>query len=401
MRQFQNLLQTLIVVLMASPVLQGADSRPKETLAGLKEAYDVAIEEKRAKKPGVSQSEALARFRKTAAALARRALILAKANPDTPTAVDTLAWIHTDLSGASSETAEVLDASYDLIVERYLDRDEIVPVCWLAANQALEPPHSETFLRAAADRSPNLRVRGVACYALGRTQHELARVARALNAPITQKIIERNLGPKLCARVRTRQAEEYRRDAETAYERTIKEYSDQLSPVPASPPLGKQAEDALFRLRYLEVGCNLPEVVGEDLDGIPLKLSNFRGKVMLISFWAAWCEPCMRLVPAEKELVERMKGRPFVLIGVNGDGDRAKARAVSANEGLNWRSFWDHGPKGPIATKWNVSRWPTIYVIDAEGKIRDDGILYFEHFHQKSLANCFEQWVAEAEARLR
>ncbi len=120
---------------------------------------------------------------------------------------------------------------------------------------------------------------------------------------------------------------------------------------------------------------------------------------MIITFWAAWCGPCMGLVPSEKELVERMKGRPFALLGVNGDEERAKAKAISEKEGINWRSFWDGGPSGPIATKWGIARWPTIYVVDAEGKIRDDGILYFEYFHQHALDKGFEHLVAEAEAK--
>jgi hypothetical protein len=94
-----------------------------------------------------------------------------------------------------------------------------------------------------------------------------------------------------------------------------------------------------------------------------------------------------------------MKGRPFVLLGVNGDEDRAKARAVAAKEGINWRSFWDGGPSGAIAQKWNVTRWPTIYVVDAGGTIRDDGIIYFEYFHAKALDKAFEPLVAEAEPR--
>jgi hypothetical protein len=106
----------------------------------------------------------------------------------------------------------------------------------------------------------------------------------------------------------------------------------------------------------------------------------------------------MQLVPYEKALVERMKGRPFVLIGVNGDNDREKAKRVSAKEGVNWRSFWPGGAKRGIPLEWGVSFWPTVYMIDANGVIRDNGLVYFEELYQsKTPDKAIENLVAEAE----
>src|SRR4051794_21929179 len=96
------------------------------------------------------------------------------------------------------------------------------------------------------------------------------------------------------------------------------------------PPLGEQAEGALFRIHNHAIGCAMPEVEADDVDGKPMKLSECRGKVIVVSFWATWCGPCMGMVPDEKALVERMKGRPFALIGVNCDDDREAAKAIAA-----------------------------------------------------------------------
>ena len=118
----------------------------------------------------------------------------------------------------------------------------------------------------------------------------------------------------------------------------------------------------------------------------------------MVSFWATWCGPCMELVPHEKALVERMKGRPFVLIGVNGDNDREKAKTVSAKEGINWRSFWTGGARQGIPVQWGVSVWPSVYVIDANGVIRDDGLVYFDELYEgKTPDKVIESLVAEAE----
>ena len=77
------------------------------------------------------------------------------------------------------------------------------------------------------------------------------------------------------------------------------------------------------------------------------------------------------MYPHERSLVKRLAGEPFALIGVNSDGDRAELKKVLEKENITWRSFWNGGgTSGPISKKWNVSGWPTIYVLDAKGVIR-------------------------------
>jgi hypothetical protein len=102
----------------------------------------------------------------------------------------------------------------------------------------------------------------------------------------------------------------------------------------------------------------------------------------------------MAMVPGEKALAERLKGRPFALVGVNGDDDRAAAKSVSAKEGITWRSFWNGGPTGAISTGWGVSGWPTVYLIDARGVIRTDSIL-----RGAELETTLDGLLAEAEGK--
>jgi thiol-disulfide isomerase/thioredoxin len=152
--------------------------------------------------------------------------------------------------------------------------------------------------------------------------------------------------------------------------------------------LGTLADTAgrlLFEIRRLSVGQEVPEVTGPDLDGTPLKLSESRGKVTLVVFWATWCGPCMAMVPHERALAERYAGKPFAIVGVNGDilrdanfnvigadgkvidyTERVKA-AIDENK-ITWRSFrsGQHG----IAADWNVRSWPTVYLVDHRGIIR-------------------------------
>jgi hypothetical protein len=76
------------------------------------------------------------------------------------------------------------------------------------------------------------------------------------------------------------------------------------------------------------------------------------------------------MIPHERSLVEELKDQPFALIGMNSD-PKETLRSAMVSEKITWRSFWDGGSTGgPIATRWNVHSWPTIYVLDAKGVIR-------------------------------
>jgi hypothetical protein len=76
------------------------------------------------------------------------------------------------------------------------------------------------------------------------------------------------------------------------------------------------------------------------------------------------------MYPHERSLVKRLEGKPFVLLGVNSDGDKEALKKAMEKEQITWRSFWDHSTGGPIALAWSVHGWPTLVVIDAKGVIR-------------------------------
>jgi hypothetical protein len=76
------------------------------------------------------------------------------------------------------------------------------------------------------------------------------------------------------------------------------------------------------------------------------------------------------MIPDEKKLVERMKDRPFVLVGINTDGAREVLKKKLDAEGMTWRSAVDGSTNGPIDTEWRVNHWPTTYVLDEAGVIQ-------------------------------
>ena len=77
------------------------------------------------------------------------------------------------------------------------------------------------------------------------------------------------------------------------------------------------------------------------------------------------------MYPHERSLVKRLDGKPFALLGVNSDRSKDELKKVLEKEQITWRSWFDGGSTGgPIATRWNVHGWPTVYVLDAKGVIR-------------------------------
>src|SRR4051812_31664343 len=76
------------------------------------------------------------------------------------------------------------------------------------------------------------------------------------------------------------------------------------------------------------------------------------------------------MYPHERSLVNRLTDKPFALVGVNSDDDVTTAKTAVLTERLTWRSFYDGGTDGPIATAWAIRGWPSVFVLDAKGVVR-------------------------------
>ncbi len=154
----------------------------------------------------------------------------------------------------------------------------------------------------------------------------------------------------------------------------VAKYAD-ANPDDDMDKLGKRAAKALAgvkNLANLVVGKVAPEIRGKDLDGKPMKLSDFRGKVVLVDFWATWSGACVARIPHNRELLAKHKDQPFAIVGIDADEvDEELFTALEKNK-VNWRSFQNRpeDTEVEIADEWNVSALPTLYLLDAKGKIR-------------------------------
>jgi peroxiredoxin len=161
---------------------------------------------------------------------------------------------------------------------------------------------------------------------------------------------------------------------------------------PAEAPL---LEKSRYLVSALTVGKAAPEITGKDLDGVDLRLSDYRGRVVLLVFSGDWCGICRSEYPYERLLLELYKNWPFAIVGVDSDGDRDAAKKAGVEHGLTYRSWWDGGgansdsEDGPIASAWGVVGWPTVYLLDAQGVIR------FVDLRQENLLKGVHQLLTE------
>jgi thiol-disulfide isomerase/thioredoxin len=323
--------------------------------------------------------ELLKKFEKKEIDLFMAAVELARANPKSEVGFSALEWVINTVTGFALTSGP---PTLEIMTSQYAENPKIGKVVAVVSYYLPEesnPSHAPAvaLLSAAAEKNPDRTARGQAALGLAWLAKHKFQQAELKGNP---------------------DANELAAQAEQAFESVLRNYGDcpNLRTVgvrPATSTLGGEAEPELYELRHLRVGQAAPEIEGEDLDGTGLKLSSYRGKVILLVFWASWCGPCMSAVPQEKSLVEHFKSRPFVMIGVNCDGSKTAATKTVVEHQISWRSFWNgkEGPGGPIAVAWNVRGWPTVYVLDQQGVIRYKNVI------GKQLDDSLEKLVSAAE----
>ncbi len=105
-----------------------------------------------------------------------------------------------------------------------------------------------------------------------------------------------------------------------------------------------------------------------DLNGQPLSLAQFQGKVVLLDFWATWCPPCRAEMPNVKRTYAKYKNQNFEIIGISLDRAKSALKSYIANEGITWPQYYDNG--GRISDMYQVRSIPSTFLIDGEGVIR-------------------------------
>jgi thiol-disulfide isomerase/thioredoxin len=111
-----------------------------------------------------------------------------------------------------------------------------------------------------------------------------------------------------------------------------------------------------------------PQLSLRDLAGQPVNLADFRGKVVLVNFWATWCAPCIEEMPSMQRLRDKLALAGFEVLAVNYQEGRARINDFLKKRPLNLTILRDHD--GSVRIGWGVRVFPTSFVIDTDQRIR-------------------------------
>src|SRR5579864_2523266 len=183
-------------------------------------------------------------------------LKLIRDHPKDPVVIEAFRWLLSRLPG-SPETNQAAET----VLAHWIEEERLADIC--KALMYGSGQVGDQMLRKAIDKSPHRSVQGYARFSLAiclRTRAD----GMGNNLPEEREPIER--------------------EAEKLFQQVIDKYAD----LKHTTTLGKEAEGELFALKHLSIGKAAPEIEGEDLDGKKFRLSDYKGKVVLLNFWGSW-----------------------------------------------------------------------------------------------------------------
>lgn len=373
----------------SSPPKSKRTAAASERVKALETEYQAALRAASAD-AGTSRSKASRRKaapkQPVADGYAARMLAIAKEVPQQPAAFQALRWILQNQGGPKMEAVQEQAAA--IVLRDHLAEAKLPELCSAAASS--RSPAVETMLRGVLAQSPSHEAKGYACWSLGtylKSKADWADYCQFADPHQRQLMASNPAGKAMLEHLAEVDAAALREESRRCVQRTAKEFAD----VPALRAVVERLRLPPPNEEGLPVGARAPETVGTNLDGKPMKLSDFHGKVLVIDFWGDWCVYSRANIQRQRALQSRMQGREFALLGVNSDPDPDAIKRRAASAGINWPSWRDGSLSGPIAKQWNVIRCPTTFVVDQQGVIR------YKNLSGKELEDAVESLLKESE----
>jgi hypothetical protein len=234
---------------------------------------------------------------------AERCLQLVEKNPKDPAAVDALLWVIKNANTTNRTAAVALrsaaeaaakpgvspakslrERALEILLRDYVTSDKLVTL----AERLGSDKEGEKTLRLLIEKNPHRDVQGTACVSLALRLKGDAQNARRLKLGGKVRYrLEESLGKERVQELLALDLAKVDREVEQLFDLASKKYSDvQLES--RETTVGKLAEGELFEIHNLAIGKTVPDIAADDLDGKAFKLSDYRGKVVMLDFWGHW-----------------------------------------------------------------------------------------------------------------
>lgn len=149
----------------------------------------------------------------------------------------------------------------------------------------------------------------------------------------------------------------------------LKALRAQLDPKLNDHPYTRTLDETINNMAF-KPGIEAPAFSIPGIDGKEIELKNYKGKYVLLDFWASWCGPCRREMPNVVKLYKVCKGKDFEIIGISLDQKAEDWKKAVKELGMKWPQGCDFGVwNGQVARKYNVRAVPTTILINPEGKV--------------------------------
>jgi thiol-disulfide isomerase/thioredoxin len=335
----------------------GVKAAAEDSVAALENEFDAALKQyiaevdtarNAAKKNG---DEAFKTYRPPAVGpgtkYSPRFLAIAEKNLEGPEAIEAIRLTLLSSFNPDFTPLETRAKALKLVRDHYVTSPKIAPLVEVITG--FDSDDAVALVKAIIAKNPDRRIQVMAYKSQAKSFRTSVRIADKIKeGELKRESVERSEGKGAFERFLA-SGERARRELQQIEEILREKYADLVTD--------------------LSVGATMPELVSEDLEGKPAKLGDLKGKVVVLDLWATWCGPCIAMIPHEREMVNRLKDKPFALVSISVDAEKKTLTDFLAKQPMPWNHWWNGG-EGKLIQTLDIHHYPTIFVLDPQGVIR-------------------------------